>query len=145
MAADATLRWSNAVVWSGDLNSCRQGEAAATRECLIKAMQAGGASADAVTAAGQLSSAGELAFVTAWHEHDGIGVATVAYPFRANTNEGTRLVDAAGKRTGNPVRTGAGGRQYAAGQWRHPTAVPHATARLPCLRRRRADSNRLRL
>ena len=51
-----------------------------------------------MTAAGQLSSAGELAFVSAWHEHDGIGVATVAYPFRANTNEGTRLVDAAGKR-----------------------------------------------
>lgn len=98
MAADATLRWSTAVVWSGDLNSCRQGEAAATRDCLVKAMRAGGASADAVTAAEQLSSAGELAFVTAWHEQQGIGVATVAYPFRANTNEGTRLIDAAGKR-----------------------------------------------
>ncbi|MCF7752679.1 hypothetical protein KQ945_18110 [Bacillus subtilis subsp. subtilis] len=98
MAADATLRWSNAVVWSGDLNSCRQGEAAVTRECLVKAMQAGGASPDAVTAAKQLSSAGELAFVTAWHEQQGVGVATVAYPFRANTNEGTRLIDAAGKR-----------------------------------------------
>jgi hypothetical protein len=49
--ADGTLRWSHAVVWSGDLNSCRQGEVAATRECLIKAMQAGGASADAVRAA----------------------------------------------------------------------------------------------
>lgn len=96
--ADSALRWSHAVVWSGDLNSCRQGEAAATRECLIKAMQAGGASADAVRAAEQLSSGGELAFVTAWHEHDGIGVATVAYPFRANTNEGTRLIDAGGKR-----------------------------------------------
>jgi hypothetical protein len=96
--ADGTLRWSHAVVWSGDLNSCRQGEAAATRECLTKAMQAGGASADAVRAAEQLSSGGELAFVTAWHEHDGIGVATVAYPFRANTNEGTRLIDAGGKR-----------------------------------------------
>lgn len=98
MAADATLRWSTAVVWHGDLNSCRQGEAAATRGCLIKAMQAGGASPDAVTAAEQLSSAGELAFVTAWHEQQGVGVATVAYPFRANTNEGTRLTDAAGKR-----------------------------------------------
>jgi hypothetical protein len=96
--SDGTLRWSNAVAWSGDLNSCRQGEAAATRECLTKAMQAGGASADAVRAAEQLSSGGELAFVSAWHEHDGIGVATVAYPFRANTNEGTRLIDAGGKR-----------------------------------------------
>ena len=96
--ANGTLHWSSAVVWSGDLNSCRQGQAAATRECLIKAMQAGGASADAVTAAEQLSSGGELAYVTAWHGQQGVGVATVNYPFRANTNEGTRLIDASGKR-----------------------------------------------
>ncbi|MFL9584356.1 hypothetical protein [Stenotrophomonas sp. AB1(2024)] len=96
--ANGTLRWSNAVVWSGDLNSCRQGEAAATRECLVKAMRGAGASADAIAAAEQLSSGGELAFVSAWHEQDGIGVATVTYPFRANTNEGTRLIDASGKR-----------------------------------------------
>ncbi|WP_457319666.1 hypothetical protein [Stenotrophomonas sp. P5_B8] len=96
--ADGAVRWSRAVVWSGDLNSCRQGEAAASRDCLIKAMQSGGAGPDAVRAAEQLSSGGELAFVTAWHEHDGIGVATVAYPFRANTNEGTRLIDASGTR-----------------------------------------------
>lgn len=96
--ANGALRWSNAVVWSGDLNSCRQGEATATRECLVKAMLAGGASDDAVTAAEQLSSGGELAYVTAWHDQDGVGVATVNYPFRANTNEGTRLIDAGGKR-----------------------------------------------
>ncbi|KAF1014652.1 MAG: hypothetical protein GAK31_02139 [Stenotrophomonas maltophilia] len=97
-AADGSLRWSEAVVWDGNLNACRQGENAATRECLRDAMRAGGASADAVAAAQQLSSAGELAYVTAWHEHDGLGVATVEYPFRASTNEGTRLVDAQGKR-----------------------------------------------
>ena len=97
-AADGTLRWSEAVVWDGDLNACRQGENAATRDCLRDAMRAGGASADAIAAAEQLSTGGELAYVTAWHEHDGLGVATVEYPFRANTNEGTRLVDVAGKR-----------------------------------------------
>ena len=97
-AGDGKLRWSEAVVWDGDLNACRQGETAATRECLVKAMLAGGASDDAVTAAEQLSSAGELAHVVAWHDQDGVGVATVNYPFRANTNEGTRLIDASGKR-----------------------------------------------
>lgn len=132
MAADATLRWSNAVVWSGDLNSCRQGEAAATRDCLIKAMRAGGASPDAVTAAEQLSSAGELAFVTAWHEQQGVGVATVAYPFRANTNEGTRLIDAAGKRIDvdtvqldDTLRTDPG---VQAVLQAHPQAIPFAPA-----------------
>ncbi len=92
------MRWSEAVVWDGDLNACRQGENAATRDCLRDAMRAGGASADAITAAEQLSSGGELAYVTAWHENEGLGIATVEYPFRANTNEGTRLVDASGKR-----------------------------------------------
>lgn len=96
--ANGNLRWSNAVVWSGDLNSCRQGEASATRECLVSAMRSAGASANAIAAAEQLSSGGELAFVSAWHEQDGVGVATVTYPFRANTNEGTRLIDASGKR-----------------------------------------------
>jgi len=96
--ANGNLRWSNAVVWSGDLNSCRQGEAAATRECLITAMRSAGANADAIAAAEQLSSGGELAYASAWHEQDGVGVATVTYPFRANTNEGTRLIDASGKR-----------------------------------------------
>lgn len=97
-AADGKMRWSEAVVWDGDLNACRQGENAATRDCLRDAMRAGGASADAITAAEQLSTGGELAYVTAWHENEGLGIATVEYPFRANTNEGTRLVDASGKR-----------------------------------------------
>lgn len=97
-AADGALAWNASVAWDGDLNACRQGDAAATRDCLLDAMRAGSADAAAVTAAGQLSSGGEPAYVSAWHEHDGIGVATVTYPFRANTNEGTRLIDARGQR-----------------------------------------------
>ncbi|MHC1677030.1 hypothetical protein [Stenotrophomonas maltophilia] len=97
-ATDGRMRWSEAVVWDGDLNACRQGGDAATRDCLRDAMRSGGASSDAITAAEQLSTGGELAYVSAWHEHDGLGVATVEYPFRANTNQGTRLVDAGGKR-----------------------------------------------
>ena len=81
-AADGKMRWSEAVVWDGDLNACRQGENAATRDCLRDAMRAGGASTDAITAAEQLSSGGELAYVTAWHENEGLGIATVEYPFR---------------------------------------------------------------
>lgn len=97
-AAANALAWDASVVWEGDLNACRQGDSATTRTCLLDAMRNSGASAAALTAATQLSSGGELAYVSAWHEHEGIGVATVTYPFRANTNEGTRLVDAQGKR-----------------------------------------------
>ena len=94
-AADGKLRWSEAVVWDGDLNACRQGENAATRDCLRDAMRARQRRCDhrRRTAVHR----GELAYVTAWHENEGLGIATVEYPFRANTNEGTRLVDATGK------------------------------------------------
>ncbi|PAM43824.1 hypothetical protein CEJ63_24180, partial [Acinetobacter baumannii] len=44
-AGDGKLRWSEAVVWDGDLNACRQADSAATRDCLRDAMRAGGASA----------------------------------------------------------------------------------------------------
>ncbi len=97
-AATTALAWGASVAWEGDLDACRQGAEAATRECLLDAMRSGGASADAMTAASQLSSAGELAYVSAWHEQEGIGVATVTWPFRANTNQGTRLIDAKGQR-----------------------------------------------
>lgn len=97
-SAGTAPRWDASVVWSGDLNACRRDANAATRECLLDSMRASQASPAAIDAAAQLSSAGELAFVSAWHELDGIGVATVVYPFRANTNEGTRLIDSQGKR-----------------------------------------------
>lgn len=94
----AAIPWSSHSVWNGDLNACRKGDAAATRDCLLQAMRTAGASAAAISAAEQVSSGGELGHVSAWHPHEGIGVATVEYPFRANTNQSTRLVDAAGKR-----------------------------------------------
>ncbi|MBK0027455.1 hypothetical protein IAE57_14905 [Stenotrophomonas sp. S48] len=131
-AADGSLRWSESVVWDGDLNACRQGENSATRECLAETMKSAGASADAVAAADQLSTGGELAYVTAWHEHDGLGVATVEYPFRANTNEGTRLVDAGGKRIDvdavqldDTLRADPGVQAVLAA---HPQATPFAPA-----------------
>ncbi len=100
-------RWNADVVWQGSLSTCRSGSDAPTRECLRDAMAASGGSPAAIAAAEQLSSGGELAYVSAWHEQDGIGVATVTYPFRANTNEGTRLVDAANERItvdGDPLQ-----------------------------------------
>lgn len=91
-------RWDASVVWEGDLNACRQGDAAVSRDCLLQAMRQGQASAAALAAAEQLSSGGELAYVSSFHDYQGVGVATVTYPFRANTNEGTRLIDSRGQR-----------------------------------------------
>lgn len=95
---NAAVRWDASVVWEGDLNACRQSESAASRSCLLDAMRAGHARPAALAAAEQVSSGGELAYVSAFHDDMGVGVATVSYPFRANTNEGTRLIDAQGQR-----------------------------------------------
>ena len=126
----ATSRWSRAVSWDGDINACRQGQPSV--QCLQDAMRGGGASPAAIAAAGELSINGELAYVSAWHERDGIGVATVTYPFRANTNQGTLLVDSAGRRIDvDAIPTQDNAAQDPVAQavlQSHPGAMPFAPA-----------------
>lgn len=133
-ATDMQTRWNRSVTWPGPLHGCRDGVDAATRACLLDAMRAAGASEAAITAAGQLSSAGEPAFVSGWQEQAGIGVATVVYPFRANTNEGTRLVASDGQRidVDDPVALEKARRPTEADAGDPPdtdTAMPFAPAR----------------
>ena len=81
-------------VWTGSVDSCRTDTAA--DNCLLEVMRAGAASPAALTAASTLSAQGKPGYVTAWQNVEGVGVATLEFPFRANTNEGTWLVDANG-------------------------------------------------
>ena len=81
-------------VWTGSTESCRTD--AAADNCLLQVMRSGGASPAALTAASTLSAQGKPGYVSAWQNVEGIGVATLELPFRANTNEGTWLVDANG-------------------------------------------------
>ncbi|MDV3467636.1 hypothetical protein RZA67_02620 [Stenotrophomonas sp. C3(2023)] len=126
----ASIRWDKRITWDGDINACRQGQPSV--QCLQDAMRGGGASPAAIAAAGELSVNGELAYVSAWHEHDGIGVATVTYPFRANTNQGTLLVDSAGRRIDvDAIPTQDNGAQDPVAQavlQSHPGAMPFAPA-----------------
>ena len=46
---------------------------------------------------GRITQEGKPGYVSAWQSSEGVGVATLEFPFRANTNQGTWLVDAAGK------------------------------------------------
>ncbi|WP_313318143.1 hypothetical protein [Stenotrophomonas sp.] len=82
-------------VWTGSVESCRGSTAADA--CLLQTMRAGAASPAALAAASTLSAEGKPGFVSAWQSIEGIGVATLTFPFRANTNQGTWLVDANGK------------------------------------------------
>ena len=131
-AAHTSARWDASVVWEGDLNACRQGDAAVSRDCLLQAMRHGNASVEALSAAEQLSSAGELAYVSSFHDYQGVGVATVTYPFRANTNEGTRLIDSQGQRIdvdADPSAGATGTDPALAGLLQaHPGTTPFAPA-----------------
>lgn len=82
-------------VWTGSVEACRDGTAADS--CLLQVMRTAGASAAALTAASTLSAQGKPGYVTAWQNVEGIGVAALEFPFRANTNQGTWLVDANGQ------------------------------------------------
>ncbi|MGH8054489.1 MAG: hypothetical protein ACREP4_11290 [Stenotrophomonas sp.] len=83
-------------VWQGSLDACRDATAAAD-VCLINTLRSNGASPAAVNAARTLAAQGKPGYVSAWQSVEGVGVATLEFPFRANTNEGTWLVDATGK------------------------------------------------
>jgi hypothetical protein len=87
--------FSEAAIWDGEVDACR-GQAPVADDCLAHAMQAAKASPQAIAAAHQLGAQGNPGYVSAWREQDGVGIATIEYPFRANTNEGTLLVDSAG-------------------------------------------------
>ncbi len=118
-------------VWRGSLDACREATAAADT-CLISTLRANGASPSAVNAARTLAAQGKPGYISAWQSAEGVGIATLEFPFRANTNQGTWLVDAAGKTVDvdedvldDTVRTLP---EYKAFIERHPDASPFAPA-----------------
>jgi len=85
-------------VWTGTgLDACRaRADAHAIDDCLLDQMRKGGASAGSIAFTQRLIAADSPGYVSAWKQAGPIGIATVAYPFRANTNQGSWLVPSAG-------------------------------------------------
>jgi len=88
-------------VWSGaGVDACRAAADAKTiNDCLLDAMRKGGASPASIAFTARQIEAENPGYVSGWKQAGPIGIATVTYPFRANTNEGTVLVPA----TGDPI------------------------------------------
>ncbi len=106
----------------GDLSN------AALHDCLIGAMKAGGATPAALAFTERLASRRDFGFMTGWRQAGAVGIATITYPWRANSNEAQAIVPA----TGDPIfvdeyrMTAA---DKARGDWRrfvaaHPQAFP---------------------
>ena len=81
-------------VWRGEPDTCR-GDVGPVDDCLRATMEAAGASPMALAASARMAERGEAGYIARWQTIEGIGVATTEFPFRANTNQGTWLVDAA--------------------------------------------------
>ena len=118
-------------VWQGSLDACRDATTAADA-CLINTLRSGGASPSAINAARTLSAQGKPGYISAWQSVEGVGVASLEFPFRANTNQGTWLVDAAGKTVDVDEQVLDEGvrnlPEYKAFIGKHPDASPFAPA-----------------
>jgi hypothetical protein len=84
-------------VWSGlGIDACRKPEDKGVDACLIDQMRKGGASAASIAFSQRLIAGDSPGYVSGWKQVGSVGIASVTYPFRANTNEGTWLVPASG-------------------------------------------------
>lgn len=86
-----------AATWNGNVEACRTAATPNPASCLIGLMRRDKADAEALAISQRLVDEDNPGFISAWQEHNGIGVATLEFPFRANTNTGTWLVDSQGQ------------------------------------------------
>ena len=121
-------------VWQErSLSACRSEQSRTAPDvCLLRTMQRSGAHPQAIAAAKMLVKADKAGFISAWRPLGKAALATVTYPFRANTNEGSLLIGSDGAAIDvdeDAVRE----EDRATPAWRafaaaHPDAVPFAPA-----------------
>lgn len=128
-AVDARAIWPER-----SLSACRTAQAEAADACLLRTMQKSGARPQAIAAAKALAAAGNPGFISAWRPLGKAGLATVSYPFRANTNQGSLLVGSDGAAVDidadslrDADRATETWRAFAAA---HPNSLPFAPATL---------------
>lgn len=121
-------------VWQErSLSACRSEQSPTAPEvCLLRTMQRSGARPQAIAAARMLVKANKTGFISAWRPLGKAALATVTYPFRANTNEGSLLIGSDGAAIDvdegsvrEEDRATPAWRAFAAA---HPDAVPFAPA-----------------
>ena len=121
-------------VWQErSLSACRSEQSPTAPDvCLLRTMQRSGARPQAIAAARMLVKADKAGFISAWRPLGKAALATVTYPFRANTNEGTLLIGSDG--VAIDVDEGSVREEdRATAAWRafvaaHPDAAPFAPA-----------------
>ena len=131
-AADGDVIVSAKSVWQGDVAACRTASGPVDA-CLLSTMRAANASPEALAASARLIALGNPGHVSGWREIDGVGIAEITYPFRANTNQGQWLVDADGRAVDVDENVLPAGAVRLRGELEpfldaHPDALPFAPA-----------------
>ncbi len=128
----AAVRIDASAVWSGSTDACRSDAPPDGGDCVVEAMRGAGATPAAIAAAQRLAAQDTPGYVSAWDDRSGVGVATLEFPLRANTNQGTWLVDAGGRTIDvdadvlpDDARAGPAAKAFFD---RHPDAAPFAPA-----------------
>lgn len=132
-SSDATpSRIDAGAVWSGSTDACRSDAPPGGGDCVVEAMRATGATPAAIAAAQRLAAQDNPGYISAWDDQSGVGMATLEFPLRANTNQGTWLVDAEGRTIDvdadvldDSARAGAQAKAFFDA---HPDAAPFAPA-----------------
>ncbi|MGK5035602.1 hypothetical protein [Janthinobacterium sp. LB3P118] len=121
-------------VWQErSLSACRSEQSPSAPDvCMLRTMQRAGARPQAIAAARMLVKANKAGFISAWRPLGKVALATVTYPFRANTNEGSLLIGSDGAAIDvdddsvrEEDRTTPAWHAFSAA---HPDAVPFAPA-----------------
>ena len=121
-------------VWQErSLSACRSEQSPTAPDvCLLRTMQRSGARPQAIAAARMLVKANKAGFISAWRPLGKAALATVTYPFRANTNEGTLLIGSDGAAIdvdeGSVREEDRATPAWQAFTAAHPDAVPFAPA-----------------
>lgn len=121
-------------VWQErSLSACRSEQSPTAPDvCLLRTMQRTGAPPQAIAAARMLVNANMPGYISAWRPLGKVALATVTYPFRANTNESTLLIGSDGAAIDVDEHS-VGEEDRATPAWQaftaaHPDSVPFAPA-----------------
>lgn len=84
-------------VWQGNIGGCFQPAGISRETCLIDRIKSSGGTPAAQAAVRYLEAKYEPGYVSGWQQKGLVGIASITWPFRANTNSGTLLIPSSGE------------------------------------------------
>lgn len=84
-------------VWQGNISGCDQQNEIPPATCLVDIVKLSGGTPSAQTAVRYLAATYEPGYVSGWQQQGPVGIASITWPFRANTHSGKLLIPSSGR------------------------------------------------